>query len=50
MTRCCSEVEVFVDQLPKAQVVGERGRQQEPCIGHQSIVVEARVQPVEGVR
>jgi len=45
-----AKVEVPVHQLTEAQMLGERGRQQEPRVGHQAVVVEAGVQPVEGVR
>ena len=44
------EVEVLVDELPQAQVVGQRGRQEQARVGHQAVVVEGRVEPVEAVR
>jgi hypothetical protein len=31
---------VLIDQSLEAQVLGQRGRQQEPRIGHQSVIVE----------
>jgi hypothetical protein len=31
-------------------MLGEGGRQKEPRVGHQAIVVEGRVEPVEAVR
>jgi hypothetical protein len=45
-----TEVEMLVDQLAQAQVPRQRGRQQEPGIGHQMVIVESRSQPVEAVR
>jgi hypothetical protein len=44
------EVEVRLDQLAQAEMRGERGRQEEPGVGHQAIVVEGRIEPVEAVR
>jgi hypothetical protein len=49
MTGPVTEIEVVMDQLPEAQVSGERGGQQEPRAGHQAVIIEGRVQPVEGV-
>jgi transposase len=37
-------VEVLVDQLPEGQMVGQRGRQDEPGIGHQAVVIERHVE------
>ena len=45
-----AQVEVLVDEPLQAQVVGQRGRQQEARIGHQAVVVEGRVEAVEAVR
>jgi hypothetical protein len=47
---CRTEVEMRIDQLAQAEVLGQRGRQQEPRVGHQAIVVKGRVEPVEAVR
>jgi hypothetical protein len=44
------EVQVRLDELAQAEMGGERGRQEEPGVGHQAIVVEGRIQPVEAVR
>ncbi len=44
------ELKVLVDQLAQAQVVSEGGRQEEPRVGHQTVVVEGHIEPVEAVR
>jgi len=49
-TRRGAQVETLVDELPEAQMVGQRGRQQEARVGQQALVVEGRVEPVEAVR
>ena len=46
---CRPQVEVLIDQLPEAQMLCQGGRQQEPGSGHQAVVVEGRVEPVEAV-
>jgi hypothetical protein len=38
------------DELPEAEVLSQGGRQQEPGVGHQVVVVEGHVEPVKGVR
>ena len=43
------QVEVLVDELPETQVVGQGGRQEEPRVGHQAVIVEGRLEPVEAV-
>ena len=43
------QVDVLVDQLLQAQVMGERRRQDQARIRHQPVVIEGRVDPVEGV-
>jgi hypothetical protein len=48
--RCLPEIEMLVDQLAQAQVVGQGGRQHQARVGHQMVVVEGRVEAVEGVR
>ena len=35
-----AEIEVIVYEFPQAQVLGEGGRQEQPGIGHQAVVVE----------
>ena len=49
-TRPGTEVEVLVHQLAETEMMGQGGRQQEPRVGHQAVVVERRVKPVEAVR
>ena len=44
------QVEVLLDELLQAQVLHQGGRQQEPRIGHQTLVVKGRFKPVEAVR
>ncbi len=41
---------MLVDEALEAEVLGQGGRQEEPRVGHQAIVVEGRVEPVEAVR
>jgi len=41
---------MLIDQLAQAEMVGQRGRQDEAGIGHQAVVVEGRVESVEAVR
>jgi hypothetical protein len=43
-------VKVLLDEIFQAETGGQGGRQEEPRIGHQAIVVEAGFQPVEAVR
>ncbi len=45
-----TEVEVAIDELSKTQASGQGGRQEEPRVGHQAVVVEGRVEPVEAMR
>jgi hypothetical protein len=45
-----AQVEVLVDERLQAQVLSERGRQDEARIGHQAIIVEGRSHAVEAVR
>ena len=49
-TRGSPEVEVGVDELLQTEMLGERGRQQQPRVGHQAVVVEGRFNPVEAMR
>jgi len=44
-----SQIDVVVEQLPQAEVLGQRGRQDEPGVGHQSLVVEGHRDGVEAV-
>lgn len=39
-----------LDELAQAEMLGQGGRQQEPGVGHQTVVVEAGFQLVQGVR
>ena len=48
-TGCPAEVEMFVDERPEAEVLGQGGRQQEPRVGHQAGVVKRGGNPVEAV-
>ena len=45
-----AEIKMLVDQLAQAQMVSQGGRQEEPRVGHQAIIVEGRVEAVEAVR
>ena len=49
-TRGSPEVEVGVDELLQTEMLGERGRQQQPRVGHQAVVVEGCFKPVEAMR
>jgi len=44
-----AQVDVVVEQLPQAKVLGEGGRQDEPGVGHQALVVEGHRDGVEAV-
>ena len=48
--RPVTEVEVLIDELAEAEAVGQGGRQEEPRVGHQAVVVEGRTEPVQAVR
>jgi hypothetical protein len=41
---------MLVDRLAETEVLGQRGRQDQAGIGHQAVVVEGHIEPVEGVR
>ena len=43
---CVTEVEVAVGELLQTEMLGERGREEQPRIGHQAVVVEGDVYPV----
>ena len=43
------EVHVLVEQLQQTQVLGQRGRQHEPGVGHEMVVVEDHLAPVQAV-
>jgi hypothetical protein len=47
--RSIAEVDVLVEQLQQTQVLGQRGRQHEPGVGHQMIVVEGHLTAVQAV-
>jgi hypothetical protein len=40
---------MLIDQLPEAEVLDQGGRQEEPRVGHQAVVVKGRGDPVEAV-
>ena len=44
------EVDVGVDQRLQTEMLGERGRQEQPRVGHQAVVVEGCFKSVEAVR
>ena len=48
--RCVTEVEVAVGELLQTEMLGERGREEQPRIGHQAVVVEGRLKLVEAGR
>ncbi len=43
-------MDVLVDERLEAEVLRQGGRHQEPGIGHQTVVIEGRFEPVEAVR
>ena len=43
------KVDTLIDQLSQAEVLGEGGRQHEPGVGDQTLVVEVHLEPVEAV-
>ncbi len=49
-TGCGTQIEVALDQLTQAEVLGQGGRQEEPRVGHQALVVEGHIEAVEAVR
>ena len=44
--RRISEVNVVVDEFTQTQVLGEGDRKEQPCIGHQAVVIEGDVDAV----
>ena len=40
---------MLVEQLPQSQMLGQRRRQHQSRVGHQMLVVEGHLQPVETV-
>jgi hypothetical protein len=44
------QVHVGVEKLSQPQVLGQRGRLDEPGVGHQALVVEGHIDGVEAVR
>jgi hypothetical protein len=44
-----AKLEVLINQLPQPQLLAERGRQQQPRVGHQTGIVEGHAQGVESV-
>jgi hypothetical protein len=49
-TGLVAEVEIRIHELTQTEVMGQAGRQQEPRVGDQPIVVEGHIEPVEAVR
>jgi hypothetical protein len=49
-SRFVAQVEVGIDELAEAQMLGQGGRQEEARISHQTVIVKGRVNPVEAVR
>jgi len=49
-TGSVAEVEMLVDELTEAEPLGQSDRQDEPRIGHEAVVVEGDIEPVEAVR
>jgi len=43
------EVEVLLDKLLQAEMLGQGGGQEKPGIGHEAVVVKGHTEPVEGV-
>ena len=46
-SRRIAEVDVLVEELPQSQVLGQRRRQHQAGVGHQMLVVEGHLKPVE---
>ena len=44
--RRVTEVDAAVGELLQTEILGERGREEQPRIGHQAVVVEGDVYPV----
>ena len=45
-----AQVDVLLEQLPQAHVLGERGRQHQPGVGYRVGIVEGHGDAIEGVR
>lgn len=45
-----AEVELLVHQFAEPEMGGQSGRQQQPCIGNEPVVVEGGSQAVEAVQ
>ncbi len=45
-----AQVDVVVEELTKAEVLGQRGRQNQPGIGDQALVVEGHADGVQAVK
>ena len=45
-----TQVNVPLGQLPKAEALGQGGRQEEPRIGDLTVLVEGHIEAVEAVR
>ena len=48
--RRVTEVDAAVGELLQTEMLGERGREEQPRIGHQAVVVEGDVYPVGAAR
>ena len=48
--RRISEVNVVVDEFTQTQVLGQGDRKDQPCIGHQTVVVKGDLDPVGMVK
>jgi hypothetical protein len=44
-----AEIEEALDESLQAEMPGQGGRQQEARVGHQAIVVEGHINPLDGV-
>jgi hypothetical protein len=49
-TRGVTQVDLAVEQLPQPQVLGQRGRQNHPGVGHRVLVVEGHANGVQAMQ
>ena len=49
-TRGIAQVEALLDQLGETQVQGQRGRQDQPGIGHQAVIIKGNLDAVGALR
>ena len=45
-----AQIDVVVEQLSQTQMLGQRGRGDQPGVGHQLPVIEGHRDPVQAVR